>query len=599
MRHFLVDKRSGETIVLNKDRETLLRELEEDDVAADYEVLTPEEYQSREIAAARKKQIEEDNPTLSKLFPRTAQKIADKGEKPLIAKAGSDDFYSLPGRALGAGIDAATSFNQFGKNFKESLGQPEADEQERSWLGSLAQGALRDPMLIPSTAFTPLKIAKVAKMGSGVKSTAGRAALERGLKPAIEGATVGTATGIARPVVTDDDMRLKGDIVGGMGGTLLFKNLSKLLGRNLSKAEYDQLLMKLANRNNAKAAFLDAAATPEGRAEIPKNYKTQAEIAEDLLDYKHFDDAKFPEQKTVNEFLDRSQGKESAGDIATELAQHGERIKEKAGGGGLTTDEAASAARLKKEAEIFYDQNTGKAEPSKLLGPDGQPLATKPPPPKAREMTAAQINNARQRIGNLLEDDFKRQSLGKPDGEVQALKKAYFGLREKLMKIAESEGETAAVQAYRSMAAKLGAREALFDALRVPENKNIAQDRLTKNLENIAGNERKAKMFEQFANFDKSFGTDFGKRVKWMNVANALGESADGKTFRQLRGDNNYFTGKGFRQPFFDNFRGRTVASAVKKLEKAKKPGSGGRFFGSSKEEESPFDQFTFKKERQ
>jgi len=127
--------------------------------------------------------------------------------------------------------------------------------------------------------------------------------------------------------------------------------------------------------------------------------------------------------------------------------------------------------------------------------------------------------------------------------------------------------------------------EALFDALRVPANKHMAQDRLTKNLESIEGNPRKTALREQIADVDENFGTDFGKRVKWMNIANTLGEGVDGSTFKQLRGDNNYFTGKGFRRPLIDNLQGKTIASAVKKLENAKKPGIEIKFIGSKPEE--------------
>jgi len=579
MRYFLIDKETGQVDIVNKDLQTILKSLEEDEVADFYDVLTPEEYQNREITNAREAQIKEDHPALSKLFPHTPRKMAKTGYEQFISKSGSDDLYTLPGRAIGATIDGFTGDGSFWKNWTKSLGETDANDQERNLASNTIQGSLRDPMLIPGMALPVGRIPGFGQFTKGLADKAGTAVGQRLVKPFLEGLASGTAVGVARPVVTDEEMRLLSDAIGGVGATVVFKNISKLLGRNLSKAEYDKLLMELANKNNVKAEFLDAAATPEGRANIPKHYKTQSDIAEDLLDYKHFDETKFPEQKTVQEFLDRSQSKVTPDKSASELTKYADKIKKEAGGGGLTTDETASASRLKREADIFYEPKSQEPAPV-LFNPQGQQI--KQSAPKPREMTAAQLNNARQRIGKLLEDDFKRESLGRPDGEVQTLKNVYFNLRSQLMDIAEQEGETAAIEAYKSMAGKLGARDALFDALRVSENRNIAQDRLTKNLENIEGNERKTGLREQLGNFDEKFGTDFKERVKWMNISNALGESVDGSTFKQLRGDNNYFTGKGFRRPLTDNLTGRTVASAVKKLEKAKQPETGGIFLGST-----------------
>jgi len=579
MRSFVIDKSTGEVSVVNKEKATILEELGKDGETDFFEVLTPEEYMNREIENAREAQIKEEHPTLSKLFPHTPRKMAKTGYEQFISKSGSDDLYTLPGRAIGATIDGFTGDGSFWKNWTKSLGQADANEQERNLVSNTIQGSLRDPMLIPGMALPVGRIPGFAQFTKGLAEKAGPAVGQRLVKPFLEGLASGTAVGVARPVVTDEEMRLLSDAIGGLGATIVFKNISKLLGRNLSKAEYDKLLMELANKNNVKAEFLDAAATPEERANIPKHYKTQSDIAEDLLDYKHFDETKFPEQKTVQEFLDRSQSKVTPDKSAAELTKYAEKIESEAGGGGLLTDEAASAARLKKEADIFYDPKSKEPAPV-LFNLQGQQI--KPSAPKPREMTAAQINNARQRIGKLLEDDFKREALGRTDGEVQTLKNVYFNLRSQLMDIAEKEGETAAFEAYKSMAGKLGARDALFDALRVPENRNIAQDRLTKNLENIEGNERKTGLREQLGNFDENFGTNFKERVKWMNISNALGESTDGSTFKQLRGDNNYFTGKGVRKPFTDNLTGRTVASAVKKLEKAKQPETGGIFLGSN-----------------
>ncbi len=585
MKFFIIDKVDGSIEI--RDRESkndvtkLLLESELD--PSEFEIYTPQEYQEHEIEAARKKQIEADNPLLSKYFPRTADEIARKSEKPFITKSGSDDMLSLGGRSIGAIADGVMGDNSFYEDYMQSLGEAKSNDRERSTLGDIAQGVIRDPLLIPGAAI-PVKIPGLGNLGNAIKNKAASVLLNNVAKPAVEGAAGGAAMGLARPVVTTDDMQLDRDIVMGAATNTVLQGAAKLLGRGLSQAEFDKLLLRLANKNNVKPEFLNAAATPEGRAKMPQNYKTQAQIAEDLIDYKHFDEGKFPENKTVQEFLDRSQTKVKPEAAVKNLTEYEKRVLEEAGGGGLTTIEEATQRRLPKEAEIFYEQKPKapapesvfevKTEKPVLFNAEGQQIArSKNPPRKVREMTAKELNNARQRIGQLLEDDFKREQMGRPDGEVKALKDAYFNLRNQLMNIAETEGETAAVEAYRAMAGKLGAREALFDALRVPENKNTAQDRLAKNLENIEGNNRKTKLLEQLKEFDKAFGTDFSERVKWMNIANNLGESVDGQTFKQLRGDNNFFTGKGIRKPLTDNLTGRTIASAVKKLENAR-PGT-------------------------
>jgi len=407
------------------------------------------------------------------------------------------------------------------------------------------------------------------------------------------GAGINTIQEASRPIAMDVGNDHIGNVLGagltgggfgaaGHGAGKLLGNLGMMRSR-LTPQQYNELLLRLARKNNVSPSMLDEAATAQARTQMKKHYKTEANISDDLLDYKHFDETKFPENKTFHEFLDRSQTTVTPDDAVKHLTDYGKRTREAAGGGGLTTVEQATQRRLPKEAEIFYEQNPEappseslfevKVEKPVLLNAQGQQIVrSENPPRKVREMTAKELNNARQRIGQLLEDDFKREQMGRPDGEVKALKDAYFATRKHIMDIMDKEGETAAIEAYKKMGSKLGAREALFEALTVPNNKYKAQDALTRRLPNIYGNNKKAQVWAHLQDFDKNFETDFANRVKWNNMANQLGEGVGSHDFR-LKGDNNWFTGKGWRSPFAkltDRWTGGTVDAAARKLEAAK-----------------------------
>ncbi len=407
------------------------------------------------------------------------------------------------------------------------------------------------------------------------------------------GAVLNMTQEAARPLAMDVDDDHYQDVLGsglfGAGFSSLGHGANRLLGNlgmmksKLTPEQYNDLLLKLARKNNVSPKMLDEAATAQARTQMKKHYKTEADISGDLLDYRHFDESKFPENKTYHEFLDRSQTTVTPDDAVKHLKDYGKRTKEAAGGGGLTTVEQATQSRLPREAEIFYNQKPEapapesafevKTEKPVLFNAEGQQIVrSENPPRKVREMTAKELNNARQRIGQLLEDDFKREQMGRPDGEVKALKDAYFATRKHIMDIMDKEGETAALNAYKKMGSKLGSREALFEALSVPNNKYKAQDALTRRLPNIYGNSKKAGLWGRLNDFDENFETDFAERVKWNNMANTLGEGQGSHDFR-LKGDNNWFTGKGWRSPFAkltDRWTGGTVDAAARKLEAAK-----------------------------
>jgi hypothetical protein len=107
MKIFLARKSTGNSKVLEVgSKADVWKNLQENGFDLnDFLVLTPQEYQEREIENARKKQVEADNPQLSKMFPITADELARTGEKPFITKSGSDDALSLGGRSIGAVID--------------------------------------------------------------------------------------------------------------------------------------------------------------------------------------------------------------------------------------------------------------------------------------------------------------------------------------------------------------------------------------------------------------------------------------------------------------------------------------------------------------
>jgi len=197
-------------------------------------------------------------------------------------------------------------------------------------------------------------------------------------------------------------------------------------------------------------------------------------------------------------------------------------------------------------------------------------------------MNAAQLNNARQRIGSLLDDDWKRMEAGRPDAEVKALKSAYAIMRKHLVDIAEKEGETEAVKAYEAMATKLGAREALFDRLGVSGNKYKAHDGLKEKLKRT-NLEEESDLKNFFGNFDKAYGTNFSEQLKYAKHGQTLGAQVDSKGNLVLPKDNAGKTGKFYMLPFerfLSSRTGNTIDGAAKRLETAKKPSIAMPFLG-------------------
>ncbi|MCL1955831.1 MAG: hypothetical protein FWF63_00780 [Fibromonadales bacterium] len=550
----------------------------------------------------------------NQLFPSTkANKGQGSGNVVKDVLRYGTEGATYPQRLAGAGLNYILGYPRGGDygisdTFKES--QKGYKEHDVPLLGKVSptgfvQEVLHDPVNaaggiigkgIRGISMTAGLIRK--KLADQAVTSSAQKAAEKIIGTGLQNAGQGAGQEAVRPLVMDIDEDTKEYLLniargGGTGiamglgkeaiGILGKKAIEKLLGRNLSPQQYATLLDQLARKNSPEpkkmAAALETASTPEGRANIAKNHGKFNEIAGEILDYGTFDESKFPEQKAFQEWLKRSaekgETKVAPKDVEAVLTTHAKQIKEKAGGGGLTSEEAQAAARLKREAEILYDKpKTPDAEMPVLFGADGKKVQIKNERP-VREMNAAQLNDARQRIGSLLDDDWKRMSAGRPDAEVKALKSAYGMMRKHLIDIAEKEGETEAVKAYEAMANKLGAREALFDRLGVSGNKYKAHDGLKEKLKRT-NLEEESDLKDFFENFDKAFSTDFSKQLKYAKYGQTLSAQVDSKGNLVLPKDNAGKTGKWYMLPFatlFSRRTGSTIDGAAKMLETAKKPG--------------------------
>ncbi|MDR2582361.1 MAG: hypothetical protein LBC75_02645 [Fibromonadaceae bacterium] len=544
---------------------------------------------------------------LNKLFPSTkANKGSGSGNVVKDVLRYGAEGVTYPARFAGAGLNYILGYprgGDYGISDTMEESRKGYKEYDVPILGKVSPTGFTQEILHDPVNAAGGFIKKGISMGAAVieKKLAEQAAKHAAKKTAeriVETGLQGAGQEAVRPLImeTDGDALdyLEQIIKGGAGGIAMGlgkeassilgkKAIEKFLGRNLSPQQYTALLDQLARKNSPEpkkmAAALEAASTPEGRANIAKNHDKFNEIAGDILDYKTFDESKFPEHKAFQEWLERSvekgETKVAPKDVEAVLTTHAKQIKEKAGGGGLTSEEELAAGRLKREAEILYDKpETPDAEMPVLFGADGKKVQIKNESP-VREMNAAQLNDARQRIGSLLDDDWKRMEAGRPDAEVKALKSAYGMMKKHIMDIAEKEGETEAVKAYDAMANKLGTREALFDRLGVSSNKYKAHDGLREKLKRT-NLEEESDLKDFFGNFDKAFGTNFSEQLRYAKHGQTLGAQVGPKGNLILPKDNQGKTGKFYQLMFeklFARRTGSTIEGAVKRLETAKKPG--------------------------
>lgn len=186
----------------------------------DMDKKTPEETaakMNKEIETARMKQIKEDYPVLSSLFPYTAKSMAKTGEEDSDLAAIADAL-SLPGRTVSSGIDIGINDSPFlesiGRTHDESTAtylDSEGNPRQRNIGGMFVHGALGDPMLLPSI-----------PIGGGLnKALMGTSLAKRSLGV---GAGASGSAATARPFLTDEEHNTRdvaletavGSVLGGI-----------------------------------------------------------------------------------------------------------------------------------------------------------------------------------------------------------------------------------------------------------------------------------------------------------------------------------------------------------------------------------------------
>lgn len=536
--------------------------------------ITPEEMNA-EIKTARVAALRKDNPILSRLFPSTMRADAEGRGNWSQLKANIKDGADMTGRAVVAFVDAIHN-TPYGSNpgtvFAESFGTPYDEETdavgERSFLGKLMVGAIKDPLLIPSLAVPVGRIPYIAKMTRPL------------LKSATGGLVSSSIAEGARPLLVDDGFDAKSAAKNIALGTAIPVGLHGMKAgargvERMVRGDYSKALARLSELNNVDAEALDLLSTPDGWAGLRANFRQEPDIAErEMLSLAGFSDERFPEYKQWGDFLQREA--QSTPDVATDdladvMLGYGSR--KTAGGGGLTSDEKTIANSLKSDSDIFFDQAKKKPEPPPLiLDQFGNPMAREPAKVTARKMNAYQLNDARKRVGSLLDDEWKKMAAGRPDDEIKVLKDVYSGLRAKTLEVAERKGETEALKAYGIMSQKLGARDKLWDLARIGSNKNRAQQNAEKAVVNAFNNKNAdhRALQDAFKATDLAFGTNLYGRARYASHAKNLANSKlpDNKPFEPASGSK-WFTGRG-KQEVLDDLRGRTVKSAGEKLARMK-----------------------------
>ena len=518
--------------------------------------------------------VREENPVLSKFFKNSL--LAEANGKGRVSAAINDGASNI-GRMLGAAIDVTTSPSEYG--FMESLGQDYKEasvDPRRSFFGQMLHGALRDPLTAISVPLGSPRILgfanplakQLSKIGNPLANTV-----------ATGFATSGIAEGL-RPFATGDDFDAGNALKNVMLGTAIPVGIhgGKATARGaerLVRGNYGKALSRLSELNNVEADALDLLSTPEGRAGLAANFRQEPDIAEkDLLSLGGFSEERFPEYSKWGEFLQREAASTptvGTGDLAETMLGYGKR--KMANGGGLTSDEKAISSSLESDADIFFDPAPKKAEPAPLLLDQyGMAITKEAPKRAARTMNAYQLNDARKRVGALLDDEWKKMAAGRPDEEVKVLKDVYSGLRAKILAIAEENGEKEALDAYAKMAQKLGARDLLWDLAKIGGNKNRAQQNAEKAISNAWNNKNAdhRALQEAFKNSDLAFGTNLYNRSRYASHAKNLAspKHPSNKPFEPA-GGSKWFNGRG-KQELMDNLRGRTVKSAGEKLARIK-----------------------------
>ena len=545
----------------------------------DFVKITPQEMQA-EIETEKKKALLEDNPFLSRLFPASMQADVNSSGAWSIGKAAVKNGANLIGRAIGAASDAifntpyGTSakdvfVDSFGTNYDETPSLISG----RSFIGDLLQGAIRDPFAVPSLAVPVSKLPYIATISSPLlKSVAG-------------GLAISSVAEGSRPLLIDDGFNTENALKNIMLGTTIPAVLygAKVGTRGVERTvrgDYGAALTRLADMNNVPSDALDLLSTPDGRAGLAANFRQEPQIADEMLGLRQFNDETFPEHADVKAFLARSQENVIPQDVADLMQGYGNRIIAGSQGGGLNIAEKASVNRLGQNAEMLLDQ--AQSEPTRksvALSPDDYGLIDFKPEAiaadvqrKARPMNARTVNDVRQRIGSLLDDEWNRIEPTMPKGEANTLKQAYHGMRQHLMSIAEKEGETAAIAAYKSIAAKMGAREELFKWAKIGNNKISEKANAERAITNSfnSGNANHRELQDAMKTADNLFGTNIYGRARYASASKNLASSKHpaNRPFAPSEG-NKFVTGKGWsdwKNVFMDQMHGRTVKSAGEKL---------------------------------
>jgi len=623
MKFFAVDKETGASEVI--EAESKQKALEQFD--AEYtEILSPTEYQNKKITEARKSVAEEGSDTAANLFPRRTQQIAEGNTSAKNAfQAAVSDALTIPGRGYAAMIDALSNGGLSSDEYSKSLRETKATDRARSTAGGIAQGVLRDEMLLPTVAagFAAPKV--LAALGTRIPTlanlnapaqTVGGKFLKRDIATPLITGTVGVGIPVAasRPVLTGESDVAHDVASNAIGGVALYNafNLAKLgitaAGKGVKTAFANAVGKKMQAANDISrfhgktpseiigdiekqyGVNLDEWNPAMQRGGIPTEQSSAYDVAQTAITGHGIPTTAKAEwlgnnSGTSKESLLKATSKKGSAELEASYRSQPEiakDISEKLSLDNLIGEDLNIWKNYLANSETYLSPKSLKAallKPATEHGMDPSEFKTISKHLKTLGdhpiMTPKDVELFRQRLGDDLNLNKAKTDSRMGRIEENAINEAYHLARDMNLKAAADEGQGAAVDAYMRNAEALKLRNDVLHVLKADKGDKrdieMKMASIFKNRGNAESNSiQSQEVFNALEKLDSKLGTDYAKRVHNAYLANQL--SPQGTQFN-VREYNNLHTGKGWNESLLQaTIDGKTGKSAFVNVarEKAK-----------------------------
>jgi len=546
------------------------------------------DYENAKAAEKNLAFLKNEYPTLSALGPQVASAAADyaagKGSLKSMGLAAINGGLDFPGRVIGGLIDKGLGNSSFKESAVQTYGESGSlpgSNEERNLGGKMAQGFLRDPTTLPialATMGTSL-IPQTIK-GVGIATKAAPPVVQKMLAGTVTGAGLGAASGTARPLIEGKD--LEAGKVGeeaalgaalGLSGGLVGRFLERTGLKSMSKPHHEALTKELENKTGISSEVYKEASKPGRLEQIKSAVDTESDIADKLLKRKYLTDADMPEAKIVNEFIEAADGKipkEQIEAIVERMEKWGaDRLRERGmSESALLKGEEAVEKNLNRQAQAFKNPNAGTTvEQSSLINPaTGKPYEKVTIVEPFKDLSIKDFNKFRQDVGGEIANNkgWSRNQEGYSADYMDTMQDVYHGMKQALhgemKKILPPQDFAKYEQAYNAVAKKLKVNEKLWEQVGAGKDKGRMQERTEKKIKNVKpfNDKNSAELKKAIDEYDKTFGTSFGKSITDAGYARQLFDTRSG-TYKGVP------IKTGFSNSFIPNWlSGRDVASALR-----------------------------------